>query len=168
MTEQLQIVKLGLALVLAGLLFGIGMGISFGINEEAFKDFIAEEVAAHPGVHDEKSKTKIWRYAQRAHFHATGISSFSLGLVILVMFTGMKPKIKAVTSILIGLSSFYPLAWFAMFILSPSIGRGPAHQHFLTEMFTYLGVGGLTVGIFILLGNLFLGLFGDPHGTDNN
>ena len=67
MHEELQKVKIGLALVLLSLAFGVGMGISFGLNEDAYKSHIAEQVQAHPEVHDEKSKDKIWRYAQRAH-----------------------------------------------------------------------------------------------------
>ncbi len=37
MSKELEIVKIGLALVLLGLLFGVGMGISFGVNEDAYK-----------------------------------------------------------------------------------------------------------------------------------
>lgn len=158
MHEELQKVKIGLALVLLSLAFGVGMGISFGLNEDAYKSYIAEQVQAHPEVHDEKSKDKIWRYAQRAHFHATGIAAFSLGLIILVMFSSMKAGLKTVSSILIGMSGFYPLAWFSMFMLAPAIGRNPAHHHFLTELFTYAGVGGLIVGALMLIANLFLGL----------
>jgi hypothetical protein len=46
-----------------------------------------------------------------------------------------------------------------MFFLSPSIGRSAAHSHILTELFTYVGVGGLLVGGFLLVANLFLGFF---------
>ncbi|MCK5307920.1 MAG: hypothetical protein KAJ73_04845 [Zetaproteobacteria bacterium] len=165
MNEELGIVKAGLAMVLLGLMFGIALGVTFGVNEDGVKGFITEEIAAHPEVHDEKSKTKIWRYAQRAHFHATGISAYSLGLIILVMFSSMKRKIKSATSILIGLSSFYPLAWFVMFLVAPSIGREPAHHHYLTELFTYLGVGGLVTGMLLLIGNLFFGLLGETDGA---
>ena len=161
MREELQKVKIGLALVLLSLAFGVGMGISFGVNEDAYKNYIAEQVQAHPQVHDEKSRDKIWRYAQRAHFHATGIAGFSLGLIILVMFSGMKAGLKTVSAILIGLSGFYPLSWLSMFMLAPAIGRDPAHDHFLTEMFSYIGVGGLLVGALMLIANLFLGLFGE-------
>jgi hypothetical protein len=66
---------------------------------------------------------------------------------------------KMLASTAIGLVAFYPLAWFTMFILSPSIGRNDAHHHVITEMFTYVGIGGLLLGLMILLGNLFLGLF---------
>ena len=159
MEKELSTVKIGLALVLLGLLFGVGMGIIFGVNEDVFKDFIAQGITANPDVHDTKSPDKIWRYAQRAHFHATGIAAFSLGLVILVMFSTLKPTYKKASAILLGLSSFYPLSWYTMFWLAPSIGRGPAHAHILTEFFAYSGVGGLLLGAFLLCANLFLGFF---------
>jgi len=44
-------------------------------------------------------------------------------------------------------------------LLAPSIGRGPAHAHLLTEIFAYTGVGGLLLGAFFLCANIFLGLF---------
>jgi hypothetical protein len=161
MEKELSTIKIGLALVLLGLLFGVGMGIVFGVNEDVFKDYIAQGITANPNVHDSKSPDKIWRYAQRAHFHATGIAAFSLGMVILVMFSTLKTNYKKGSAILLGLSSFYPLSWYTMFWLAPSIGRGPAHAHILTEFFAYTGVGGLLLGAFFLCANLFLGLFRD-------
>ena len=162
MSAELSAVKVGLAIVLLGLFFSIALGISFGVNEDAFKDYVAEGIAAHPEVHDEDSKDKIWRYAQRAHFHAGGVSAFCLGLIILLMFSKLRPKLRSVSSILIGLGSFYPLAWLSMFFLAPSIGRDPAHEHILTQLLAYVGVGGILLGSFFLLANLFLGLFKDP------
>jgi hypothetical protein len=161
MSADLSAVKAGLAIVLLGLFFGVALGIAFGVNEDAFKDYIAEGIAAHPDVHDEKSEDKIWRYAQRTHFHAGGISAFCLGLIILVMFSDLQPRLRRVSSILIGLGSFYPLAWLSMFFLAPSIGRDPAHEHILTKLLTFVGVGGILLGSFFLLANLFLGLFKD-------
>lgn len=159
MSVELSNVKAGLAIVLLGLFFSVALGISFGVNEDAYKDFVSEGIAAHPEVHDEKSKDKIWRYAQRTHFHAGGISVFCLGLIILVMFSDLRPRWRGVSAILIGLGSVYPLAWLSMFFLAPSIGREPAHEHFVTKLLTFVGVGGLLLGSVFLLGNLFLGLF---------
>lgn len=159
MNKELNRVKIGLALVLFGLLFGVIMGITFGINEDVYKNFITEGIAANPTVHDAKSPDKIWRYAQRAHFHATGIAAFSLAFIPLVMFSDLKPKMKTASSVGLGLSSFYPFSWLTMFVLAPSIGRGAAHSHVLTEIFASVGVGGLLLGCFLLLANLFLGLF---------
>ena len=159
MSAELSSVRAGLAIVLLGLFLNIGLGISFGVNEDAYKEYVAEGVAAHPELHDETSKDKIWRYALRTHFHAGGIAAFCLGLIILVMFSNLSPKLQTSSSILIGLGSLYPLAWLSMFFLSPSIGRGPAHEHILTKLFTYIGVAGILLGSFLLLANLYLGLF---------
>lgn len=159
MGEAYKPIKLGLALVLLGLLFGIGLGISFGVREEAFEDYIAEGIAAHPEVHDAKSADKIWRYAQRAHFHATGIAAFSIGLLLLLAGSNMVAWLKQLSAGLIGLGGLYPLAWFNMFLTAPAIGRSAAHAHILTETLTYVGVGGLLLGLAILLANLFLGAF---------
>ncbi|MBU0655647.1 MAG: hypothetical protein KJ914_11035 [Gammaproteobacteria bacterium] len=162
---MLDSIKVGLLLVLLCLLFGVGMGVTFGVNEDLFKDFIAQGIAAHPDVHDEKSADKIWRYAQRAHFHSAGVAAFSLGLLFLVALSGMAEKFKKLAALLIGCGSFYPFAWFTMFFLSPVMGRDPSHAHWLTELFTYVGVGGLLAGMFILLASLFLGLFVEHKGS---
>lgn len=159
MSGDISSVKAGLAIVLLGIFFSVGLGISFGLNEDMYKDYVADGVAAHPDVHDEKSKDKIWRYAQRTHFHAGGIAAFCLGLIILVMHSDLSIKLRKTSSILIGLGSLYPLAWLSMFFLAPSIGRGAAHDHILTELFTFSGVGGLLAGSFILVANLFFGFF---------
>jgi len=159
MNEEMKAVKIGLFLVMMTLLFGIGLGVSFGVAHDPIKTHIADGVTSHADVHDDKSNSKIWRYAQRAHFHATGIAAFSIGLVLLIMFSSLKRKLKTVSSILVGLGGLYPLSWFTMFILAPSIGRNAAQHHIITETFVYIGVGGLLLGIAILCANLFLGIF---------
>ncbi len=165
MSTDISAVKMGLAIVLLGLFFSVGLGISFGVNEDIYKEYVAEGVAAHPDLHDETSEDKIWRYAQRTHFHAGGIAAFCLGLIILVMFSDLPRKLQSTSSILISLGGFYPLAWLSMFYLAPAIGRGAAHEHILTKLFTIVGVGGLLIGSFFLLANLFLGLFRDRADT---
>jgi hypothetical protein len=163
MSTELSAIKVGLAIVLLGLFFSVALGISFGVNEDVYKNYVAEGIAAYPEIHDEKSKDKIWRYAQRTHFHAGGVSTFCLGLIILIMLSDLRRNLKPVTSVLIGLGSFYPLAWLSMFFLAPSIGRGAAHEHILTKLFTFVGVGGILLGSFFLLANLFLGFFKDQE-----
>lgn len=165
MINNLVSIKVGLALVMLGLLFGIGLGVTFGVNEAFFETYIAQGIAAHPELHDANSPEKIWRYAQRAHFHATGIAAFSIGLLLLVSASSLKRRFKAITAVFIGLGGLYPLSWLTMFIVAPSIGRDAAHAHLVTELLTYIGVGGLLLGIAILLANLFLGLFGEPNDT---
>ncbi len=159
MNENLKAVRAGVLLVMLTLFFGIGLGVGFGVAEDSFQSYISSGVAANPAVHDAKSEHKIWRYAQRAHFHAAGISAFSLGLILLVMVSSLKRELKTAASILIGLGGFYPLSWFSMFMLSPSMGRSAAHHHVITEIFTYVGVGGLLLGAGILFMNVLLGAF---------
>jgi len=161
MSERLGSVKIGLALVFLGLLFGISLGVAFGIGEGVFWSYIEKGIQAQPEIFDEKSAARIWRYAQRAHFHATGVAAFSFGLVILTAFSGLKPRLKSLSAVLIGLGGLYPLSWFAMFVLAPRIGTTSAHHHFLAEAFTYVGVGGLMLGLLLLAANMFFGLFAD-------
>ncbi len=158
-------IKIGLLLVFINLLFGIGLGISFGIAEEQYKSYINEGVAMNQSVHDGQSVSKIWRYAQRAHFHSTGIAAFSIGLLILILFSTLSNLLKKWTGILIGLGGLYPLAWFTMFLLAPSIGRHAAHEHVLTQMFTYVGTVSLLAGIFVLAGNLIFGVLENKEQT---
>ena len=163
MSGDISTVKAGLAIVLLGIFFNVALGISFGLNEDIYKDYVAEGVVAHPDLHDEKSKDKIWRYAQRTHFHAGGIAAFCLGLIILVLHSNLSARLRKTSSILIALGSLYPLAWLNMFFLAPAIGRGAAHEHVLTKLFTFVGLGGLLLGSFFLVANLFLGLFKDQE-----
>ncbi|HWQ94083.1 MAG TPA: hypothetical protein VN418_01080 [Gammaproteobacteria bacterium] len=165
MTYNLINIKYGLVLVMLGLLFGISLGVTFGVNEDLFQKYVAQGIAAHPGLHDANSPEKIWRYVQRAHFHATGIAAFSIGLLLLIVASSLKEKFKKIAAVFIGLGGFYPLAWLSMFLLAPSIGRDAARSHPTTELFTYIGVGGLLLGLAILLANLFLGLFSEPNDT---
>lgn len=159
MSANISNIRAGLAIVLLGLFCSIGLGISFGIDEDMYQDYVAQGIAEHPELHNEASADKIWRYALRTHFHAGGIAAFCLGLVILVMMSSLSKKMQAAAALLIGLGSFYPFAWLSMFYLSPSMGRGAAHEHILTKLFTFVGVGGLLAGSFILIANLFFESF---------
>jgi hypothetical protein len=146
----------GLLLAMLTLIFGIGMGVLFGANEDGVKDFIADGIASHAALHDAKSESKIWRYAQRAHFHATGVSAFALVLILITGLTSLSAKTKLLTATLIGVGSFYPFSWFSMFLLSPSLGRDGAHHALLTQSITALTVASLTAGVLLLLAGLLM------------
>jgi nitrate reductase gamma subunit len=163
MKVSLSPIKIGLLFVIFTLIFGICMGIGFGVNEEYFKDYIAQGIEMHSAPHDEKSQSKIWRYAQRSHFHATGIAAFSLGLLLLMLFSNMKRSMVRFASVLIGLGNLYPLSWFAMFLLAPEIGRKAAHEHVITQVIAYLSVGSLLIGLAIFCGGVFMGWCCDRH-----
>ena len=163
MNKEIESVKFGLLLVMLTLVFGIGLGAVFGAAEGTVKSYISQGIAKHPTVHNDESESesKIWRYAQRAHFHSTGIAAFSIGLLLLIMQSSLRARLKTATAVLVGLGGLYPLSWFTMFLLAPAIGRSAAHSHIVTEMFAYIGVATLLTGIAILSANLFLGMFRD-------
>lgn len=144
------------------MLLGIGLGVAFGVNEDRFEAYVAQGIAANPYVHDSKSQEKIERYAQGAHFHTTGIAAFSLGLLLVVVAPSLTERFKKIAGACIGLGGFYPLAWLAIFLLAPSVGRAAAHAHPLTEICSYIGVGGLLLCVAILPANLFLGVYSEP------
>jgi hypothetical protein len=148
--------RVGLVLSMLALIFGISMGVMFGTAEDGVKQFISDGIAAHPAQHDAKSQSKIWRYAQRSHFHATGVGGFALVLVLVTGLTALPRKLKFVAATLIGVGSFYPMAWLSMFLLSPSLGRDGAHHAAITELITYLTVGSLCAGILLLMVGLLL------------
>lgn len=155
--------RVGLVMIVMGLVFGFAIGLGFGINEGWFKDYVAQGIAAHPDVHDANSQGTIWRYAQRAHFHATGIAGFSLALVALMMLSKMGRGMVGVATFFIGLGNLYPLSWLTMFFMAPSLGRHGAHDYWLTGVFVYVSVLGLMVG----LGIFIVGLFGGAFRADN-
>jgi hypothetical protein len=156
-TIDLKPIKIGLALAILTILFGVVLGALFGLNEDMFQKYIRTGIAANPQLFADAAKEQsiIWRWVQRAHFHAGGIGAFSLGLVIVTALTNLSERRKQVTAALIGLSAFYPLAWFATFLYAPIIGRAAAHHAFIPEMFTDIGVGSLSLGVLSLIHGLF-------------
>jgi hypothetical protein len=155
---DLSPVKIGLALVFLTLLMNIGLGALFGMNEDLFQNYIHSGIAAHPALfsNPDKDQDVIWRWVQRAHFHAGGIGAFTLGLVILTAISNLGERRKQITAALLGLSIFYPLAWFAMFLYAPSVGRSAAHHMPVVELFTDIGVGALSLGLLSLITGIFL------------
>ncbi|MEA9392084.1 hypothetical protein SJI19_16285 [Acerihabitans sp. TG2] len=151
-------VKIGLALVFLMILMNIFLGILFGVHEDYFQNYIHAGIAAHPSLFTDPAKDQdiIWRWVERAHFHAGGIAAFVLGMITITALTDMSNRRKQVTSILMGLSFFYPMAWFAMFFYAPQIGRAAAHHALLVEICVKIGVGGLGLGMLSLLLWLFL------------
>ena len=168
MITDLESLRPGLLLAMLTLIFGISMGVLFGANEDGVKRFISDGVATHQQLHDEKSESKIWRYAQRAHFHATGVSAFALVLILITGLTSLAAKTKLVTATLIGVGSFYPLSWLSMFLLSPSLGRDGAHHALLTQSITAVTVASLTVGVLLLFAGLLFdrGRIGEGRISD--
>lgn len=155
---DLSPVKIGLALAISMLLMNIIMGILFGVCDEFFKNYIHSGMSLHPDLFPNAKKDSItmWKMVQRAHYHAGGIGAYVLGMVIITALTDMSYLRKKITSILLGLSVFYPLAWLAMFFYAPVIGKKAAHSVLPVELLTHVGCGGLILGMISLLSWLFI------------
>ncbi len=151
-------VRIGLALAILTLLLNIGLGSAFGLFEEPIRAYIREGIAANPSLFKDAAREGdfIWRWIQRAHFHAGGIGAYVLGLVILTAISSMSVMQKRVTSILLGLSICYPLAWLMMYVYAPWVGRPVAHHLPIVEALTDIGVGSLCLGILSLLWGVFI------------
>lgn len=158
MENQFNHIRVGLIISMLTLFFGVGMGALFGVNEAGIKDWIKAGVEQHPELHDKKSAHKFWRYAQRSHFHAMGLGAASVALIGIIGMSAMRRKLKTVTAILISLGGLYPLSWFCIFLLGPSIGRDPAYHAFITKLFSHVGVSCLMLGMTILFAHLVFGV----------
>ena len=155
---DLSPVKYGLGLVILIILINVGLGALFGLNEDMFQNYIHAGIVNNPALFSNPAKDQdvIWRMVQRAHFQAGGIGAFTLGLVILTALSDMSYRRKQMTSVLLGLVIFYPLAWFTMFLYAPSIGRVAAHHAPLVELLTDVGLGAFCLGLLSLIPGLFL------------
>lgn len=158
---DLKVIKIGLLITLLSLIFGIGLGIVFGAKEEIFKNYISKNIAVNPTLHDEKSKDKIWRYVQRAHFHSTGIAAYSLALLLIILVSKMKASAKNLSSTLIGIGTLYPLSWYLMFYLAPKIGRDAAHSHIVTEAIVYISTGAFLIALYMIFSSIFFNKFNE-------
>lgn len=158
---DLKVIKIGLLITLLSLVFGIGLGIVFGAKEEVFKNYISQNIQENPTVHDDKSKDKIWRYVQRAHFHSTGIAAYSLALLLIILVSKMKENAKRLSSTLIGVGTLYSFSWYLMFYLAPIIGRDAAHSHILTESIVYISTGAFLIGLFMIFASIFFDMFNE-------
>src|SRR5690606_35080389 len=139
---------------------GVLIAIIFGANEAYFKDRINEGLAKNVKIQSmeveslktEKIKAeaeKNWRYYQRYHFHATGIGSMSLALLLVLGFIQASKKQLLVAAYMISVGGFlYPFVWLFAAIYGPEMGRDQAKEAF--AIFGYMG-GVFLVGIFFTL-----------------
>lgn len=146
--------KFPILLILASIIGGVFISILFGANEAIFKDRITEGLSKNvklqaivdPAEKAEKLKTehdKNWRYYQRYHFHANGIASLSLALLLLLAFVQTTRTESLVASYMISIGGFlYPFVWLFAGIYGPEMGRNEAK-----EMFALLGYMG---GVYFL------------------
>lgn len=146
--------KFPIILSIIAIIGGVFISIIFGANESFFKDRISQGLEKNVKIQliaDEKIKLekikseheKSWRYYQRYHFHANGIASISLGLVILLAFVKASKKEILIASYMISIGGFlYPFVWLFAALYGPEMGRNEAK-----EAFAILGYMG---GVYLL------------------
>jgi hypothetical protein len=139
---------------------GVFISIIFGANEGFFKNRINEGLAKNVKIQSiqvesirlEKIKTeaeKNWRYYQRYHFHANGIASMTLALLIFLCFIQAPKKQLLFSAYMISVGGFlYPFVWLFAAIYGPEMGRDQAKEAF--AIFGYMG-GLFLVGILFTL-----------------
>jgi len=142
------------ALTTLSIILGVFIAILFGVNEDLFKSRIKEGLSKNVkilSIEDTAKKEatinseaeKNWRYYQRFHFHATGISAMTLGLLLMISFLNAPQKLKIAASLLTSVGGFlYPFVWLFAGIYGPEMGRSEAKEAF--AIFGYMG------GVFLL------------------
>lgn len=152
--------KLPILLTILAMVGGVFISIIFGANEAFFKDRISQGLSRNvkiQSMQDEVAKSekikaeheKNWRYYQRYHFHANGIASLSLALLVLLAFIKASKKEILAASYMISVGGFlYPFVWLFAGIYGPEMGRNEAKEAF--AIFGYMG-GVYLVGILYCL-----------------
>lgn len=146
--------KVPFILAILGMIVGVFISILFGVNESIFKDKISKDIQTNEKIMSiedqgerevkiENEESKNWRYYQRFHFHSTGISSMTLGVLILLAFSLAPTMLKLLSSYMISIGGFlYPFVWLFSAIYGPVMGRSEAK-----EAFAILGYMG---GVFLV------------------
>lgn len=152
--------KFPVLLSIVAIIGGVFISIIFGANEAFFQDRIARGLEKNIKVQSivdakEKSdkikseKDKNWRYYQRYHFHANGIASLSLALLIFLAFVKASKKEILIASYMISIGGFlYPFVWLFAALYGPEMGRDEAKETF--AIFGYMG-GVYLIGIIYAL-----------------
>lgn len=148
--------KIPFFLSILGMLGGVFIAILFGADESLFKKRIAaglEKNVKIQSIQDTEKKQEMinaeadknWRYYQRYHFHANGISGLCLALLILLGFVQAKPREKFIAGYLVSVGGFlYPFVWLFAALYGPEMGRSEAKEAF--AIFGYTG-GLFLVGV---------------------
>ncbi|MFY7993857.1 MAG: hypothetical protein ACOVP4_11230 [Bacteriovoracaceae bacterium] len=141
--------KIPFLLSIVAIIGGVFISILFGADESIFKNRIAQGLEKNIKIQSivdadkkaEKIKSeqdKNWRYYQRYHFHANGIASLSLAMLILLAFIKASKKEILVASYMIAVGGFlYPFVWLFAALYGPEIGRDEAKEAF--AIFGYMG-----------------------------
>ncbi|GMT41899.1 MAG: hypothetical protein IEMM0002_0310 [bacterium] len=130
----MESVRFGMVLALLCILMGVYLGLRFGNDEDNIKKHMkaqATSSAFYKG--DDKlielGVKKGWRYLKRSHEHFQGLGAISVGLILFLAAVPLKPLLRTVISIGIGLGAFvYPLFWYLIAYRIPEVGKHAAKE----------------------------------------
>ncbi len=148
--------KIPFLLAILATIGGVFIAILFGLNEDIFIDKIKAGLEKNVKIQQiedvalraEKMKSEVdknWRYYQRFHFHATGISAMMMGLLLFLRRLKAPSRLTSMASYAVAVGGFlYPFIWLFAGIYGPEMGRAEAKEAF--AIFGYMG------GLFLLGG----------------
>ena len=127
-------VRWGLVLSLLTLFMGIYLGIHFGKDEDNIKKYLKEKATASAVFKGDAEEIGAaarngWKYLKRSHEHFQGLGAISIGLILLLSSTWLKPVIKTAVSIGTGFGAFiYPLFWYITAYNAAEMGKHAAKE----------------------------------------
>tara|TARA_B100000959_G_scaffold284914_1_gene357895 strand:+ start:1322 stop:1858 length:537 start_codon:yes stop_codon:yes gene_type:complete len=127
-------VRWGLVLSMLTLLMGVYLGLHFGKDEDDIKKYLKEKATASAVFKGDEKEIAAgakngWKYLKRSHEHFQGLGAISVGLILLLSATWLKPVIKTLVSIGIGLGAFvYPLFWYITAYNAADMGKHAAKE----------------------------------------
>jgi hypothetical protein len=138
-TESLRAALPGLAIAVLTVLFGFALGGVFGLNEEIVKDRLAASAAAvtttaYQGDAEAAQPVlaKSWEYMQRAHLHGGAMGTAAIGLIVVMLLIGTKPRATRALGLALGLGALgYSVFWMWAGFLAPGLGSTGAAKESL-------------------------------------
>jgi len=133
-TVDFDAVKWGFFIALLALCMGIWLGIHFGKDEDKIDSYLKDKAKQSDVFHGNKRKIRraynsAWERLTRAHEHFQGIGTMAVALILLLSTTWLKPVLKTIVSIGLGVGSFcYPLFWYLAAYRTVEIGKHAAKE----------------------------------------
>jgi hypothetical protein len=129
----------GLTLALLAVLFGFLMGGVFGLNEDLIKGRLSASAAAVTTTvyrGDAEAATpvvaKSWEYMQRAHLHGGAMGTAAIGMILLMLAIGTRPRLLLILGVALGAGALgYAVFWMWAGFLAPGLGSTGAAKESL-------------------------------------
>lgn len=166
--EKLDIesVRWGLLLALLSILMGVYLGIHFGKSEDEILKYMKDKATASAAFEGDEQKIDKavgdgWKYLKRSHEHFQGLGAISIGLVLILSASWLKPLFKTLLSIGVSLGGFvYPLFWYLVAYSVPEVGKHAAKESL--ALVAQFGAGLFAVSFFgVFLVVLLYAIFRD-------